>query len=166
VARAAGKQASTVWQVGLCSDCALLDLDEERRRMVRVAPWKGLLLTVFAILTAAASLIALSEPGWWKLWSLAFAVLFLRCVVGGPGLLLALPMMLRRLSDTRSRLIGGEVETGDEDLLVNLEASRALQALRTGGWDVRGGLVLPEVSAASAGSVRYEVRRGDGDGQA
>lgn len=159
-ASSGGRTANLTWQVAVCRDCAHADLTEDRRRMVRVAPWKGLLLTLFAVLLGAVVVIALSEPGLAKLWAIPFGLLFLRAL-SGPVTLLTLPAALARSRLALERLGRDELDAQDRDLLVHLESHRLLTTLKIGFAEPQAGVRLPELEAAEGEKIRYQLRRQD-----
>jgi len=154
VATAGDVEAVERWSVGLCRACALRAVHEERRKAILVAPLKGVLLTFFGAGSALGAYISLEEPGIWKLLAIPFAMLCIRGLVGGVPLLLGLPWVIWQIVRTRGHLKEGMVDERDRDLLLHLEAHRALDELKVG----LGQLVLPEIPGQDPGSVRYTLQ--------
>jgi len=142
----------------VCQPCGLKDLAEDRRKTTRVAPVKGLVLTILGLGTGMAAFISLQDPGWEKLWAVLFLLLAVPATIRGATLLLTIPAVLRRLKATAGRLEECALEGDDEDLLVHLEAHRVLEVLQSGSGWVYGDLKLPETPDADSKSIRYSIR--------
>jgi len=79
------EESTTPWTVGVCQPCGLKDLAEDRRKTTRVAPVKGLVLTILGLGTGMAAFISLQDPGWEKLWAVLFLLLAVPAPFPPPG---------------------------------------------------------------------------------
>jgi hypothetical protein len=165
VADSAPPDACVSWSIALCRECALNNVREDRRTTIRMAPLKGALLTFLGLGICAVALISLTEPGWEKLWAVPFAFLGIPAVVKGVAHLVALPMALRQLGLTAANLEADTLTPTDRDLLLHLEAHRALQVLDGGVGFVHGGLRLPDAPDADPKSIKYQIRRPEAEGE-
>ncbi len=147
------------WTVALCHECGLKDLADDRRTTIRMAPLKGGLMTLLGVGVSLVALISLTEPGWEKLWAVPFAFLGIPATIKGAGYLVTLPVALAQLRETTEHLQAGTLTAKDRDLLVHLEAHRALGVLKDGGGFVHGGLRLPHNPDADPKSITYSLRR-------